>query len=151
MRILLVALGAYLLNLSVAIAWDYRKNVDPITGTQKWSCVYDADHGEIPKQFCIITHVDTSTIRLTLSNGTIELCEEVVVTYKVNGGRTEYWGNTIETGSVALELHLSEHLMAMIRFGSRLVIHTLDRCGNSSLMDFDISGEPPMELFDDNV
>ena len=151
MKNLLIALGVYTFNMPIAFAWDYHKNVDPITGTQKWSCVYDADHGEIPKQLCIITHVDTTTIGLSLSNGTTEICDEVEVSFKVNGGTTSYWGGSIDTESVSLNLELSEHIMAMLRFGSRLVVHTLDMCGNSSLMDFDISGEPPNELFDDNV
>ena len=151
MRTFLAALCFYFLPMQAALAWDYHKNVDPEEGTQKWSCVYDADHGQISKQLCIMMQAETSNVGISLSNGMVEICDEVMLTYKVNGGMTFVWQGWPDDDSISLNLEVGEHEMALLLFGSRLVIHSLDSCGNSSLMEFDISGVPPAELFDGSL
>lgn len=150
MKILVIAFYAFILYLPEALSWDYNKIIDQVEGTHKWSCVYDADHGELPKQLCVVTHVETSTVSMSLSNGTAQICDEVMIAYKVNGGQTFFWDNVIDDETVSLNLVFSDHELAILKFGSRLVMHTLDSCGNASLMDFDISDGLPMKLFDNN-
>ena len=151
MKLLIFASFAVIALTPMAKAWDYHKFVDPVEGTTKWSCVYDADHSAIPKKLCIMVHVDTTTASLSLSNGTTHICDEVVVSYKINGSQTYLWGGELDDETVSFNLNIDDREIAMLSYGSRLVIHTLDSCGNSSLMDLDISGGLPVELFDDSL
>lgn len=127
-----------------ATAWQYGEYINPVLGKLKSACAADLQkHHQtgITASFCMSRYDESGIQYITLSIDQYRICEEVAVTYRIDGGAILEWetAEPLYADELAfLRLEWNITTVKNILAAENIVIRLKDECDNFHYLSFEI-------------
>lgn len=144
MRYFVITMFAIFAYFQGATAWQYGEIIDPILGKLRFACVADLQKRHqtgITVSFCMSRYLDRGIQYITLSIDQYRICEDVTVTYRIDGGAIFAWESAepLYADDLAyLMLEWDKKTVKNILAAENIVISLKDECDNFHYLSFDV-------------